>query len=822
MYSEDIIFAQLSGSTTQAPYPATMSDIPWGLIILTVLLIIGVAVAFLIIRKKLIKGDRNEKASDGVLMEVRVPKENEVEIGVAENMFANLYSIAGKDDGLGKHFSVNNCVSFEMVGLPGEIRFFVHCPRSEAELVEKQILGSYQDADIAVVDEYNIFAPNTQIEYARLVLDESPYCPIRVPENFTGDPLSNILSTLSKISENEGALIQLVVAPTQSVWQKNGVGFVENIEKNNSDPDKKKIHVPQEKIQGISKKVAKPGMVAEIRIVTSAPEKAIAKMHLENIIAAYDQYSNPGINKLKKSKLKEKDEKGFLYDVVYRRTPENEKSVLNIEELSGLFHFPNKEITTPNIMWLLSKELPANNEISSDINSPDTVWVGNNYFRGKKKAICAKRDDRRRHSYILGQTGTGKSWLMVRMMIQDIYNGDGACFIDPHGEAAEMILERIPPERAEDVIYFNAGDFERPFGFNIMEFYNEQHKHQVVNSFIALLVRMFDPNNQGYAGPAFQQAVRNAMLTAMSKPDSTLVEVVRILQDEDWVMNYWLPLIQDDLVRRYWTDQIAKTDKKTKAESLGYFISKFDKFTTNLAIRNIIGQSKSSFDFRQIMDEGKILVVNLSKGLIGEENMSFLGLLIVQKLLAAALSRENISGDQRKDFFFYADEFQNFATQEFTSILSEARKYKLDLTLAHQYIGQLPEDIKNAVFGNVGSLYITRCSPEDAKFLETPFEGYVSAGDIVNQSMGHWYVKLLTDGRYPSPFSLDSSYGPKYPNSGFDLPVNQEVSRITKEVSRMKYGRDIKVVSEDILRRSEVSQPEQQPQEKAMGFPSMF
>ncbi len=286
MYSEDIIFAQLSGSTTQAPYPATMSDIPWGLIILTVLLIIGVAVAFLIIRKKLIKGDRNEKASDGVLMEVRVPKENEVEIGVAENMFANLYSIAGKDDGLGKHFSVNNCVSFEMVGLPGEIRFFVHCPRSEAELVEKQILGSYQDADIAVVDEYNIFAPNTQIEYARLVLDESPYCPIRVPENFTGDPLSNILSTLSKISENEGALIQLVVAPTQSVWQKNGVGFVENIEKNNSDPDKKKIHVPQEKIQGISKKVAKPGMVAEIRIVTSAPEKAIAKMHLENIIAA--------------------------------------------------------------------------------------------------------------------------------------------------------------------------------------------------------------------------------------------------------------------------------------------------------------------------------------------------------------------------------------------------------------------------------------------------------------------------------------------------------------------------------------------------------
>ena len=825
MYSEDIILAQVvqfGTSTTQAPYPTAVSDIPWGLIGLAILLIAGVVVAFFAVRRKLLKDDRNEKASDGVLLEVRVPKENEVEIGVAENMFANLYGIAGQGDGLSKHFTVNNCVSFEMVGLPGEIRFFVHCPRAYADLVEKQILGSYQDADVAIVDEYNIFAPNTEIQYARLVLDESPYAPIRMPGDFTGDPMANVLSTLSKISENEGALVQLVVAPTQSKWQKNGVGFVENIEKNNADPEKKKIHVPQEKIEGINKKVAKPGLMAEIRIVTSAPNKEIAKMHLDNIVGAYDQYSNPGINKLKKSKMKKRDEKAFLYDVVYRRTPEQEGSILNIEELSGLFHFPNKEITTPNIMWLLSKELPASNEVSSDINSSDTIWVGNNYFRGKKKAICFKRDDRRRHSYILGQTGTGKSWLMVRMMIQDIYNGDGACFIDPHGEAAKMILDRIPPERAEDVIYFNAGDFDRPFGFNIMEYYNEQHKHQIVNSFIALLVRMFDPNNQGYAGPAFQQAVRNAMLTAMSKPDSTLIEVVRILQDEDWVMNYWVPLIQDDLVKRYWTDQIAKTDKKTKAESLGYFISKFDKFTTNLAIRNIIGQSKSSFDFRQIMDEGKILVVNLSKGLIGEENMSFLGLLIVQKLLAAALSREDIAGDLRKDFFFYADEFQNFATQEFNSILSEARKYKLNLTLAHQYIGQLPEDIKNAVFGNVGSLFITRCSPEDAQFLETPFEGYVSAGDIVNQSMAHYYVKLLTDGRYPSPFSLDTTYGSRYPDSGFDMPVNEEMAKVIQDVSRMRYGRDINVVNEDIRSRSEVSQPEPQPEAPAAGFPPMF
>lgn len=795
-------------------------NIPWGWIIAIFVLISILVAIFFWIKKRLLRKDRNEKANDGVLMEVRVPRDNEVEIGVAEQMFANLYGIGGKGDGLAEHFTVGNAVSFEIVGLPGEIRFFVHCPKKFADLVEKQILGSYQDADVSIVSEYNIFAPNTKSSYVRLILDEDPYCPLRVAENFTGDPLANVLSTLSKMSENEGAVVQIIVTPTDNNWQKNGAKFVQKIENNNSDPEKKKIGISQEKLQAISKKVAKPGLSAEIRIMTSAPDEAIAKMHMDNIVGAFDQYNNPGVNKLKKVKVEKKNEKKFLYDVIYRRTPEAKESILNVEELAALYHFPNKNITTPNIHWLLSRELVADNSIGSDIKSKDTIWVGNNYFRGKKKVICFEREDRRRHSYILGQTGTGKSWLMMRMILQDIYNGDGVCFIDPHGQTAEMILERIPPERAEDVIYFNAGDFERPFGLNIMEFYNEQHKHQIVNSFIALLIRLFDPHNQGYVGPAMQQAVRNSMLTAMSKEGSTLIEVVRILQDEDWVMSYWLPMVQDELVRRYWTDQVAKTDKKTKSESLTYFISKFDKFTTNLAIRNIIGQSQSSFDFRDVMDKQKILIINLSKGMLGDENMSFIGLLLVQKMLAAALSRENIPEDQRKDFFFYADEFQNFATEEFTSILSEARKYRLNLTLAHQYIGQLPEDIKNAVFGNVGSLFIARCSAEDAKFLETQFEPYLKAGDMVNQGMGHMYTKLLNRGIYPAPFSLDTLFGSKYPDSGFDLPVRKDVADIIKKYSRAKYGRDVTVINEDIKIRSQLDR-KSEPNPMNSPFPPM-
>jgi hypothetical protein len=785
-------------------------QIPWGWIIFIVVIISLGVLAFFKVREKLKKKDRNQKSKEWILFEVRVPRGNETEIGVAEKMFSNLIGIGGKGKGLAEKFTVENSISFEIMAVAGQIKFFVYCPRSLGDLVEKQILGSYQDADVKKVDDYNIFKDDSKVAFTKLVLDDENYCPIKVAEDFTGDPLANILSTLSKMSEDEGAMVQIIISPSDGAWQKNGEAFAKKVESNNSDPEKKKIHVSQEKLQGINKKISKLGFNTDIRIVTTAKEEAIAQMHLDNIVGAFGQFGNPGINKFKKKKIdKKKDQREFMYDVIFRRTSLSSESVLNVEELAGIFHLPNKEITTPNINWLLSREVPASNDISSDIKSQDTIWIGNNIFRDKTKAICFEREDRRRHSYLLGQTGTGKSYLLVRMVIQDIYNGDGVCFLDPHGQTADMILERIPPERVEDVIYFNAADFERPFGVNIMEFYNEQHMHQIVNSFIALLIRLFDPNNQGYVGPMMQQAVRNSMLTAMSVKGSTLIEVVRILQDEKWVQEKWLPLIKDELVRRYWVDQVAKTDQKTKSESLGYFVSKFDKFTTNLAVRNIIGQSESSFDFREIMDNKKILIVNLAKGALGEENMSFIGLLLVQKMLAAALSRENVVEESRKDFFFYADEFQNFATDEFTSILSEARKYRLNLTLAHQYIGQLPEHIKNAVFGNVGSLFIARCGNEDASFLEQQFDPYIKAGDLINQGLAHYYVKMLNKGSYPGPFSLDTGFGPKYPDSGFDMKSNPEVARIIKEMSRTKYGRDVNIVNADISRRSDLERKEE-------------
>ncbi len=805
----EILVKLLGQGIGPTPFPddsLPVSGPPIGAIVfffLIILLCIAAGGIYLYIQY-LKKEDRESKTKSGVLLEVRVPSTNEWEIGVAERMFSNLYGIGGLGKGLKKYITVNNCVSFEIVGLPGEIRFYVYTPKRFVDLVEKQILGAYQDADISVVQEYNIFAKDCKVAYASLELTDAEYYPLKVAEDFKGDPLGNILSVVGKMGENEGMVIQIVVAPAGGSWQKKGSKFVHSVETNNADPEKKKIKVSQEQLQSIAKKTSKIGFYTNIRIVASAPEKEIAEMHVDNAVGAFEQFSNPGINDFKKKDVNKYSQEEFMYNVIYRRMPLKVKTVLNVEELATIYHFPSKEITLPYINWLRSKVAPVANWVSDDVASKDTIWLGENVYRGKRRKICFERDDRRRHTYILGQTGSGKSRLMLRMIVQDIYNGEGACFIDPHGETAKLILERIPPERAEDVIYFNLGDYERPFGLNFLEYHNEQHKHIIVNAFIDMLIKMFDPHNQGYVGPAYQQAIRNSMLTAMSKEGSTLIEVVRMLTDEQWVMEEWLPYVKDDLVRRYWTDQVAKTDQKTKSESLGYFVSKFDKFVTNLAIRNVLGQSKSSFDARKIMDEGKILIVNLSKGTIGDENMKLMGLLLIQKILGAALSRDDIPESQRRDFFLYVDEFQNFTTDEFQTILSEARKYRLSLTVGNQYIGQMTDEIKNAVFGNVGTLMIGRIGIDDAKFLEHQFEPTFTAQDIVGQPNFNFYVKLLCNGEYPAPFSMETATYPFNPKSNFQMAEYSKLTPIITNMSRMKYGRDAKIVADEITRRGDL------------------
>ncbi|OGK21458.1 hypothetical protein A2866_02065 [Candidatus Roizmanbacteria bacterium RIFCSPHIGHO2_01_FULL_39_8] len=423
--------------------------------------------------------------------------------------------------------------------------------------------------------------------------------------------------------------------------------------------------------------------------------------------------------------------------------------------------------------------------------------MGYGYYRGTKRSVNVGFEDRRRHVYIIGKTGVGKSVLLQDMAIQDIKAGHGVCVIDPHGDLIDEIVKYVPAERAEDVIYFDPADTERPMGLNLLEAYSEEQKHFMTTAIINLMYKLYDPQRTGIIGPRFEHAVRNAMLTVMSEAGSTFIEVVRVLTDPKYVQEL-LPKVEDPIVRRYWTDQIAQTSDFHKSEVLDYIVSKFGRFVTNKTMRNIIGQSKSAFDFRKVMDEGKILLINLSKGKMGEENSSFLGLVLIPKVLVAAMSRQEIPEPKRRDFFLYVDEFQNFATPDFATILSEARKYHLNLTVANQFIGQMDEEVKNAVFGNVGTLIGFRVGVTDAAYLQREYQPTFSESDLINVERFHAYMKTIVDNEPVPPFSVDMTKDIKKLRSA----ANEKISQAIIQLSRLKYGRPRELVEAEIMQRA--------------------
>jgi type IV secretory pathway TraG/TraD family ATPase VirD4 len=404
-----------------------------------------------------------------------------------------------------------------------------------------------------------------------------------------------------------------------------------------------------------------------------------------------------------------------------------------------------------------------------------------------------------RHTYIIGKTGTGKSELLIEMIKQDIKAGYGVCVIDPHGDLIDNALRYIPPERAEDVVYFDPSDTERPIGLNLLEAQTEEQKHFITGAIINLMYKLYDPQRTGIIGPRFEHAVRNAMLTIMCEPGATFIEIVRIMTDQKFVQEL-LPKVNDPIIRRYWTDQIAQTSDFHKSEVLDYIVSKFGRFVTNKMMRNIIGQSKSAFDFRKVMDEGKILLINLSKGKLGEENSTFLGLLIIPKILAAAMSRVDVPEDKRRDFYLYVDEFQNFATPDFAVILSEARKYKLALTVANQFIGQMDEEVKNAVFGNVGTKICLRLGVTDASFMQREFQPIFNEQDIINIERFHAYMQTIVNNDPVPPFAVDMTKDMSKLKAG----ANESIAQAIIQLSRLKYGRPKELVEAEIQQRAKL------------------
>lgn len=737
---------------------------------------------------------REQRSLESVLLEVSVPRDNEIKIDAMEQLFSSLYSV--KKGGWKQKFSEQPTISFEIVGRPEDIRFYVWTPKKLQDLAEKQIHGAYPEAEIVEVPEYNIFTEEGSVAYKSLQLKKKNFYPLKTYKDLPTDPLSSLTSALAKMGEGEAAAIQVLVSPAPSDWQKEGSSFISETKKQESDPEEAKFSVPAKTLEAVENKVSKPGFQTSVRMVVVSKDEPSAKAHLSNLSAAFEQFSSE-FNSFGSRKIRRKG--GFMEDFIYRYQPRfnlfgNRVSILNSEELATVYHFPNKQVTTPHIHWVYAKTAPAPSEIPQQ-----GLYIGKSAYRGVERPVYISEDDRRRHMYIIGKTGTGKTELLKDLVMQDIEAGKGICFMDPHGDAVRDILKLIPPERAEDVIYFNPADTERPMGLNLLEAKTEDQKHFAATAVINMMYKLFDPYKTGIVGPRFEHAVRNAMLTAMSDQGSTFVEVVRILTDSKYVQEL-LPKVQDPIVRRYWTDQIAQTADFHKSEVLDYIVSKFGRFVTNRMIRNIIGQSRSAFSFRQVMDEGKILLINLAKGELGEENSNFLGLVLVPRILMAAMSRQDVPEEQRRDFYLYVDEFQSFATPDFAQILSEARKYRLNLTVANQFIGQVEEEVKNAVFGNVGTIISFRVGVTDANYLAHEYTPTFSEDDLLNIERFHVYIKTIVNNEPVPPFSADLTKD----MAKQEAEESERVAEIIKEMSRLKYGRDVRLVETEISRRAKL------------------
>ncbi|TRZ49723.1 hypothetical protein D4S03_07830, partial [bacterium] len=558
------------------------------------------------------------------------------------------------------------------------------------------------------------------------------------------------------------------------------------------NPEKAKFKMNPQEMEAITNKCSKVGFLTSVRIISVAPNEGMAKANLSNLKSTFSQFAGSQ-NSFSSRKIRLKQM--FMTDFLYRyQNMWGNNSVLSTEELATIWHLPNKTIDTPHIYWLAAKSAPASGGF------PESgLWLGRSIYRGQERNIYMGEEDRMRHMYIIGRTGTGKTELLKSMIIQDMRAGKGLCFLEPHGEGIEQLMELVPPERAEDVIFFDPSDKDRPIGFNLLEVRNYDEMYQVASSIINLMYKLYDPHRTGMVGARFEHAVRNAMLTVATVPGATFIEVNRALTDAKYVQEI-LPLVKDPIVRRYWTDQIAQTSDFHKSETLDYISSKFGRFVTNKMIRNIIGQSKSTLNFREAMDTGKIVFLKLAKGLLGEEDSNFLGLVLVPKILAAALSRQDIPKEERRPFNLYVDEFQNFATPDFAQMLSEVRKYGVSLTLANQFVSQLDEQVRDAIFGNVGTMMTYRVGMQDAAILAKEYEPVFNEADLTNVPAQVIYTKTIVNSTPVPPFSMNVERDIKAERA----QGSPEVSRMIKELSRLKFGRDVAEVEEEIEKRSKL------------------
>lgn len=697
-----------------------------------------------------------------------------------------------------------------------EIHFYIIVNETMIPFVSRQVEGLFKDARIEMAPEYNIFHPDG-VNAGFYLRQQSHYAlKMRTYVETEGDTFSPIISGLSRVNEvGEGIAIQVLIRPADDSYKKKIFGIINEMRKGKSfkemtagmgsmaakevgkllESDNKKKEkenkpsiVDDESIKELEKKVGKPLLKVNYRVLVSTASQLQTDGLLNGIAGAFAQFESPLKNKFKVVKAGNFNK--LAYQFAFREFDEGQAMILNTEELAGMFHLPSSTTLSSRIKWLKSKEAAP----PVDLPTSGTK-IGESRFKGEARPIYITDEDRRRHIYIIGQTGTGKSALITNMAAEDIAQGKGVAVLDPHGDLIEKLLALVPKERADDVVLFDPGYVQKPIGLNMLEYDldKSEQKTFIVNEMLSIFDKLYDMKNAG--GPMFEMYMRNALLLLMEdavNEPATLMEVPRIFTDNDY-RNRKLERITNPVVVDFWTKEATKVGGEASLANMSpYITSKFSNFIANDYMRPIIGQTQSSFKFRELMDQKKILLVNLSKGRIGDINANLLGMVIVGKLLMAAFSRIDTPENERKDFNLYIDEFQNFTTDSISTILSEARKYRLNLVIAHQFIAQLQEKIRDSVFGNVGSMVVFRIGADDAQYLVKQFEPVFSDRDLISIDNLNAYVKLLVRGQTTVPFNIHTLLYPK-----MDMAYGEKI----KELAMLKYGTDRAAVEADILRR---------------------